>query len=549
MSDVMTENNFDVIVVGAGISGLTAAFSIKKRDPEAKVVVLEGKDRVGGRTLTVPLISSTGTDYWDLGGQWIGRSQVHIIKLLEELGLKTYPQFIQGTKFQQLGETRVRSYTSEIPDLSLWALLDLHWLLTKLDRFQSELSVEDPCSHPRAAEWDAISLAAYLDRTLCTKGARAANEAAVRCILGCESSQISFLYYLLFLHMAGGIKNIVEATDFTAQEWKIQGGAQQISQILAERIGEHAVRLGDPVTVVQQSENRVVVSTAKGWTGSAPYIILAAPPKALEHIAFLPRLSEERVDFMKHMPMGNMTKVIVTYEKAFWRCKNQSGQIVSDGGEATVAGCPLGPLSITYDATSYNGCPALVGFLGGEAAVCWTTQTAKIRQKAVLDHFAVFFGPEVFTFLDYIEKNWNDEPFSWGAPVSYITPGGSANFAKAIRRPDGRIHFAGTETATSWSGYMSGAVQAGERSALEVLFRLKPSVLKEAEIPTVTLLSAQHRHNSITKEGTKSDRCRFIMKTIFSISLGLGLLTASVYIFKHYAGNEEVSVRWVRDPL
>lgn len=63
---------------------------------------------------------------------------------------------------------------------------------------------------------------------------------------------------------------------------------------------------------------------------------------------------------------------------------------------------------------------------------------AKIRQKAVLDHFAVFFGPEVFTFLDYIEKNWNDEPFSWGAPVSYVTPGGSANFAKAIRRPEGR---------------------------------------------------------------------------------------------------------------
>ncbi|BFZ02776.1 hypothetical protein BsWGS_05815 [Bradybaena similaris] len=542
----MTENDCDVIVVGAGISGLTAAFNIKKRYPEAKVVVLEGKDRVGGRTLTVPLVSSKGTDYWDLGGQWVGRSQVHVIKLLEELGLKTYKQFTKGTKFQQLGETRVRSYTSEIPDLSLWALLDVHWFLTKLDRFQSELSVEDPCSHPRAAEWDAMSLGAYIDRTMYSKGGRAACEAVTRCTLGCETSQISFLYYILFVHMAGGLKYIIEATDFTAQESKIQGGAQQICQILAGHVGEHAVRLGDPVTSVQQSQNKVVVSTAKGWTGSAPFIILAAPPKALEHIAFSPRLPEDRVDFMKHMPMGSMTKVIVTYEKAFWRSKNQSGQIVSDGGEVTVPGCSLGPLSITYDATSHNGCPALVGFLGGEAAVSWATQTAKIRQKAVLDHFAVFFGPEVFTFLDYIEKNWNDEPFSWGAPVSYVTPGGSANFAKAIRRPEGRIHFAGTETATIWSGYMSGAVQAGERSALEVLHRLKPSVLTEADISTVRLLSAQGGQARILKKGT--NRCKVIVKAVFSISLGLGLVTVSIYLFKRYAGHEGVSFRWVRNP-
>lgn len=164
-----SENNVDVIVVGADISGLTAAFNIKKRVLAARIVILEEKD--GGRTLTVPLVSSKGTDHWDLGGQWVGRSQVHIIRLLQEFGLKTYPQFIQGTKFQQLRETEVRTYTSEIPNLSLWALLDLHWFMTKLDHFQAELDVEDPYSHPKTAEWDALSVAAYMDRTLYTRGA------------------------------------------------------------------------------------------------------------------------------------------------------------------------------------------------------------------------------------------------------------------------------------------------------------------------------------------------------------------------------------------
>lgn len=40
--------------------------------------------------------------------------------------------------------------------------------------------------------------------------------------------------------------------------------------------------------------------------------------------------------------------------------------------------------------------------------------------------------------------------------------------SRIIREPVGRVYFAGTETATEWSGYMEGAIQAGERAAREV---------------------------------------------------------------------------------
>ena len=63
---------------------------------------------------------------------------------------------------------------------------------------------------------------------------------------------------------------------------------------------------------------------------------------------------------------------------------------------------------------------------------------AKERQKAILDHFAMFFGEKVYSFLDYIEKDWNNERFSYGGPVSFVAPGGMVNFSEALRQPIGR---------------------------------------------------------------------------------------------------------------
>ncbi|KAH9502345.1 hypothetical protein Btru_073507 [Bulinus truncatus] len=537
----MAVHDYDIIIVGAGISGLTAAHIIKKRNANLKIKILEGKDRVGGRTQTVPMVSSNGTDLWDLGGQWVGRCQTHIIRLLDELEIETHPQYIQGTKCQQLGESRIRTYQSNIPKLSLWSLIDLHFNMEKVDKYARELSTLDPFSHPKAAEWDSMTLATFMDKNVYTRGAREANEAAVRTMFGCEASQLSFLYYVLFINMAGGIKNLIEATDNRAQEWKVCGGAQQISEKLADIVGEDTVQLGDAVKELQQTESNVNVETASGWKATAALVILAAPPKAIEQIQITPSLSADRVDFMKRMPMGNMIKIIITYKQAFWRDKKFSGEIVSNGGLTEIKGCSRGPLCVAYDATSPNGCPALVAFMAGEPAVEWAQQPAEVRQEAVLNQFAAFFGKDIYKFLDYKEKDWNQEPFSWGAPVSYMAPGGMKHFAQSIRQPHGRLHFAGTETATSFTGYMNGAVQAGERAALEVLSKLCPaalladdyrilretSLIDETDGQPRTKSSKQCSHNN-------PKRC---LTLILSLGIGVGLIFGTVYLAKSYVRN------------
>lgn len=96
----MTAEIWDVIIVGAGLSGLSAAHLLMKRNTGLKILILEGKggriipfcifltkaelslssdkmlllaDRVGGRTLTAEIPAAGGADHWDFGGQWVGR--------------------------------------------------------------------------------------------------------------------------------------------------------------------------------------------------------------------------------------------------------------------------------------------------------------------------------------------------------------------------------------------------------------------------------------------------------------------------------------------
>ena len=70
--------------------------------------------------------------------------------------------------------------------------------------------------------------------------------------------------------------------------------------------------------------------------------------------------------------------------------------------------------------------------------------------------------------LDYAEQEWAAEQWSGGGPTSNFGPGGWTRCGPVLREPVGRVHWAGTETATIWSGYMEGALQAGERAAAEV---------------------------------------------------------------------------------
>uniref|UniRef100_A0A8W8IQW1 Amine oxidase n=1 Tax=Magallana gigas TaxID=29159 RepID=A0A8W8IQW1_MAGGI len=95
------------------------------------------------------------------------------------------------------------------------------------------------------------------------------------------------------------------------------------------------------------------------------------------------------------------------------------------------------------------------------------------KEKTCRLYAKVFQSDEALHPIHYEEKNWLGEQWSGGCYTAMMPPGFLTNFGEEIRRPVGNLYFAGTETATQWSGYMEGAVQAGERAAREISFAMK----------------------------------------------------------------------------
>jgi len=444
----------DVIVVGAGLSGLAAARRLAGSG--ARLAVLEARDRVGGRTLTV---THEGAAI-DLGAQWVGPTQDRVLALCRELGVRTYPQHLAGRKVLALGG-RTRTYRGTIPRISLVGLVSLGLALRKIDRLTGRVDLERPWATPKAAELDGETLETWKRRHLPTRDARAVVDIAARSIFAAEPSELSFLYFITYLASGGGLMRLAEV-DGGAQQDRLAGGAQQLSLRLAEPLGP-ALHLACPARAIRQDDAGVTVDHARGAIRGR-YAVLAVPPGLSAAIAFEPPLPPARAQLVQRTPMGSAIKHIFTYPRAFWRERGLSGEAV----------CDTGPVRLAFDVTSEDGrVPALVAFMLGESARTYGGKPEAERRAEVLAALARFFGPEAAHPSSWHEKSWVADPWSGGCYAGLMSPGVMTSVGHALREPIGRVHHAGTETAVRWAGYLDGAIEAGERAADEVLARLR----------------------------------------------------------------------------
>ncbi|GMV93663.1 MAG: putative flavin-containing monoamine oxidase AofH [Candidatus Hydrogenedentota bacterium] len=443
-----------VIIVGAGLAGLTAARELLRRGVEVPVV--EARDRVGGRTLAQ---ATAIGDSLDLGGQWIGPTQDRMAALVDEFGLQSYTQYNSGTKLSRVCG-RNRQYTGSIPSMPLLSLLDFQLLLNRLDRLSSTIDLEAPHGTPRASEWDGMTVEAWKRRHVKTATVRATFDTAVAAIFAADPAELSFLHFLFYLRSGGGFLRLAEVIN-GAQETRVHGGMQAICERMAQELGER-VLMNAPVRAIRQSDTRVSVVTDRG-AFEGERVIVAVPPVLAGQIDYSPELPPARVQLTQRMPMGSVIKCIAIYASPFWRDAGLSGEVVTD----------VGPVKFTFDDTP-EGCQrgAIVGFISGADARLWAERSEDERRTAVLSQFADFFGPPAAQPVEYIDKVWAAERWSGGCYVGLMPPGVMTTLGHALREPIGRIHWAGAETATEWNGYMEGAVRSGERAAGEVLARM-----------------------------------------------------------------------------
>ncbi len=447
----MDAREADVIVVGAGLAGLAAARSLIAGG--VKPLVIEARDRVGGRTLNEDL---GGGKVVEVGGEWIGPTQDRLASLAAELEIETFPTHIEGENTLELNG-RVSRYSGTIPKLNPAALVEIELATRKLDRMARRVDLEAPWTSQDARKLDGTTVATWLDRRIRTRTARELVEIAVRTVWGADASDLSLLYALSYIGAAGGFYALLD-TDGGAQQDRFVGGSQLISLRMAEELGDRVV-LSAPVGRVEHDANGVTVSAGE-VVARARRLIVTAPPPTCARIDWQPALPMARTQLAQRMPGGSYLKCQAVYDEPFWRADGLSGSGASD----------IGPATTTFDNSPEDGSPGiLLGFVSGSDARRLAKLGVSERRGAVLEGFARMYGPRALGVERYLEQDWSREPWTGGAPIFYMPPGTWTGLGKALREQVGPIHWAGSETSTKWPGYMDGAVRSGERAAAEAL--------------------------------------------------------------------------------
>ena len=453
----MTRMERDVVIVGAGACGLIAANRLKEAG--VSVVVLEARDRVGGRLHTD---ESSGA-LLELGGQWISPDQTALSETVAQLGLETFARYREGDSVYVGPDGSAERFTGDIFPASAKTESEIERMIAVLDGLTAEIDPDAPWTHPRARELDGVTWRGFLEQLSDDEEARA-NVAlfTAEAMLTKPSHSFSALQSLLMAASAGSFSNLVDA-DFILDR-RVVGGLQQVPLRLAEALGDDVV-LGSPVRRITWGDDGVTVDADGDLTVTARRVVLAVPPNLYDRIDYVPTLPLRRHVMHQHLSLGLVIKIHAVYDEPFWRADGLSGTAFS----------PYLPVHEAYD-NSNHGDPRgiLVGFASDTRADALLAMDPEARKAAILDSLAHYYGEQARTPAIYFESDWGSEEWTRGAYAASFDMGGLERFGSDLRTPVGPIHWASSDLAGAGYQHVDGAIRMGRWVADRVLSALAP---------------------------------------------------------------------------
>lgn len=450
------EDIYDVIVIGGGISGGSAAYYLKKQVKDLRILILEAKNRLGGRTQTISLKCSkpNQTSRWDIGGQWVGEMQKNVNRLMKELGIETYRQYDEGKKLLE-SNGKISVYNSSVPCSSFLSWIDMQLYMKRVDRYVTALDPMHPTADSTMARLlDKTNARDFLYSKMFTKTVRSIVTSNMRTIYGLELEQVNALFGLAYIKAGGdSVEGITYSDEGCAQESRVKGGTQQISERCIqyvlntsasknEKTGDKLLLNTAVIEIIQNEEDEndfVRVITQNTITGErhefrARKIISSIPINQYINVNFKPELPYYKRNYFKFFQVGNYTKFLVTYKTQFWRSKGLSGEGTYDGSVMWLneerfrehyrdsigklsfnKKMPtIGAVAEVFDGTNEENQPALIGFIAAKSAVEWADQSEELRRTEVIEDLVRMYGEEARNYIDYIEKNWTYEPYNGG---------------------------------------------------------------------------------------------------------------------------------------
>lgn len=446
----------DVIIVGAGLSGLAAARRI--RELGFTVRVFEASERCGGKMQT----GKIDRDAFDFGGCFFdGHGHLNLCKLVTTLSIPTTTVYERGANLLQLGDGSMVRYNpreSVMPSNGLVSSMEVTFALGKIDGMAKTLLPDAPHKAEHGATWDGQTFQSFQSNFV-TYPVLSMLNASVRTMYGAEPRDVSLLHVLHGVRTARGLDNYLSMVK--GLQHRFVGGCEALIQALVERCG--GVSTNSPVTSIQQGRvsTRVVLGT--GQVYSSKFVIVATPPHMTSRIEYVPPLPPTHDQVSQRLPQGYSITFIASYRSTFWRESGLSGLALSD----------VGPVTAIFD-YSTSAQPALLIMVAGQKGrELGCEPDANARKRIVLRHVAQFFGDDALQPISFKEKDWAADPWLRGGPCGTPSPGFLSGFADVLRIPFGKVFFAASELSISRPGTMEGAVECGDRIANEVVAQLR----------------------------------------------------------------------------
>lgn len=445
----------DVAVIGAGLSGLVAARELTRQGH--RVRVLEARDRIGGRIYT---IDDHGHPV-ELGAAFVGPEQHAIRDLADEVGLSLFPTWDTGTHLGRLGNQTYR-WSGSFPRVGARSSVSAAAAIGRLNFMARSVDPQHPWTARHAQKWDAVSVGQWLDRASLTPTARGLLSASLRSIFAADTESLSLLHVLMCIRSAGGFRKYMRASG--AQQLRFTHGASALCHRIAADL-HHQPTLNTPVRKIHDDGTVVHLATAT-QTLTAKRAVITVPPALANNIDLTTteRNPSERRRIWAQTSSGTVLKYHLFYPHPFWRDAGLSGKTLAD----------TAVVNATFDHSTENE-GILVAFVVGSQARELLSLDEDDRLAVILDDLAPQLGSSIHSPTRTHRHLWNNDPWSAGCFAAYLPPGTWTQHGKSHQQLTGRIHYAGTETATRYFGSMEGAVTAGQRVATEIAAHLTPS--------------------------------------------------------------------------
>jgi putrescine oxidase len=452
----MLELDRDVVVVGAGPSGLTAARELKKAG--LSVAVLEARDRVGGRTWTDTIDGAM----LEIGGQWVSPDQTALLGLLDELGLQTYSRYRDGESVYIGADGKRTLYSGDTFPVGETTAAEMDKLTALLDSLAAEIGPEEPWAHPKARELDTISFHHWLRQN--STDEEACNNIGLFIAGGMltkPAHAFSALQAVLMAASAGSFSNLTDE-DFILDK-RVVGGMQQVSLLQAAELGGDVV-LDSPVRTINWAEDASggyrVTAVSERATVNARYVIMAVPPNLYSRVSFNPPLPRRQHQMHQHQSLGLVIKVHAVYSSPFWREEGLSGTAFGAGAI----------VQEVYDNTNHEDPRGtLVGFVSDEKADAMFELSGADRRRAILESIASFLGDKALDPEVYYESDWGSEEWTRGAYAASYDLGGLHRYGKDQLKPVGPIYWSCSDLAAEGYQHVDGAVRMGQITAARII--------------------------------------------------------------------------------